>query len=175
MILCFAGVLLQRPITRRAAAQVGWHASPQPAVMVARPAQLGSVSSELSVSQQSSSPPVIHAGRDGLPARCLLLYRFADVLRLAAMGNQEHNWQSNLMSMAAYATAHECRRKMLCRYATCMMSWFMKGTAVRSTPRFMWTACDPFVGTSARRQHLAEAPAAHVPGLSKRLSLRCET
>jgi hypothetical protein len=28
-----------------------------------------------------------------MPAYCLLLYRFADVMRLAALGNQEHDWE----------------------------------------------------------------------------------
>ncbi len=144
--------------------------------MIARPAKLRSVSSKVRVSVQSSSPPVSHAGRDGLPARCLLLYKFADVLRLAAMGNQEHSWQGNLTSIAAYATARECRRKMLCRYAKCMMSGFMKGNEVRVTLRFVWIACcDLFAGISARRRHLAEAPAAHVPGLHRRLSCQCGT
>ncbi len=31
-----------------------------------------------------------------MPAYTLLLYRFADVMRLAALGNQEHDWEVNM-------------------------------------------------------------------------------
>ena len=31
-----------------------------------------------------------------MPAYCLLLYRFADVMRLAALGNQEHDWEVHM-------------------------------------------------------------------------------
>jgi hypothetical protein len=37
------------------------------------------------------------AGRDGEPAHCLLLYRFADVMRLAAIGNQEYDWEVRVL------------------------------------------------------------------------------
>ncbi len=36
---------------------------------------------------------LLAAGRDGKPASCLLLYRFADIMRLAAVGNQEYEWE----------------------------------------------------------------------------------
>ena len=39
------------------------------------------------------------AGRDGRPAGCLLLYRFADVMRLAALGNQEYDWEVRIIDL----------------------------------------------------------------------------
>lgn len=51
------------------------------------------------------------AGRDGLPARCILWYRFSDILRQAAVTCVEPGWQNNLMSILRYATSdHQCRR-----------------------------------------------------------------
>ncbi|KAG2445794.1 hypothetical protein HXX76_000398 [Chlamydomonas incerta] len=45
------------------------------------------------------------AGRDGLPARCLLFYRFSDALRQAAIVCVDPTWQSNLTAMMRYASA----------------------------------------------------------------------
>ncbi|KAL3130511.1 hypothetical protein ABBQ38_15564 [Trebouxia sp. C0009 RCD-2024] len=57
------------------------------------------------------------AGRDGLPAHCMLLYRFSDALRQAAIVNYEPSWQGNLFAMMRYAsTLSTCRRSILCRY-----------------------------------------------------------
>ena len=56
------------------------------------------------------------AGRDGQPARCLLLYRFSDALRQAAIVNFEPTWQANLFAMMQYAAAlSTCRRAALSR------------------------------------------------------------
>lgn len=57
------------------------------------------------------------AGRDGQPARCLLLYRFSDALRQAAIVNFEPTWQANLFAMMQYAAAlSTCRRAALSRH-----------------------------------------------------------
>ena len=53
------------------------------------------------------------AGRDGLPAQCLLYYRPADVMRQAALVVTEPGWQSHLFGMMDYAE-HTCG----CRRAT---------------------------------------------------------
>ena len=56
------------------------------------------------------------AGRDGKPARCMLLYRFSDALRQAAIVNFEPTWQVNLFAMMQYASKlSACRRAVLCR------------------------------------------------------------
>ncbi|KAG1663204.1 hypothetical protein FOA52_011297 [Chlamydomonas sp. UWO 241] len=51
------------------------------------------------------------AGRDGQPARCLLYYRFADVMRQASIVCMEPSWSDNLFGIARYANATgTCRR-----------------------------------------------------------------
>ncbi|KAG2491389.1 hypothetical protein HYH03_010180 [Edaphochlamys debaryana] len=45
------------------------------------------------------------AGRDGLPARCLMFYRFSDALRQAAIVCVEPTWERNLHAMMSYAAA----------------------------------------------------------------------
>ncbi|GIL70438.1 hypothetical protein Vretimale_3595 [Volvox reticuliferus] len=65
------------------------------------------------------------AGRDGLPARCLMFYRFSDALRQAAIVCFEPTWQPNLQAMMAYAAAgpsgvadfsSSCRRAIIQRH-----------------------------------------------------------
>lgn len=59
------------------------------------------------------------AGRDGQSARCMLMYRFADALRQAAIVNFEPAWQPNLYAVMQYAAAlSSCRRALICRSAT---------------------------------------------------------
>lgn len=57
------------------------------------------------------------AGRDGLPARCMLLYRFSDALRQAAIVCMEPSWQGNLGAIMDYAAmSRGCRRAALQRH-----------------------------------------------------------
>ncbi|KAL0042579.1 hypothetical protein WJX79_004210 [Trebouxia sp. C0005] len=57
------------------------------------------------------------AGRDGQPARCMLMYRFSDALRQAAIVCSEPTWQANLYAMMQYASLlSTCRRALICRY-----------------------------------------------------------
>ncbi|DBA90570.1 TPA: hypothetical protein ACH3X1_016763 [Trebouxia sp. C0004] len=57
------------------------------------------------------------AGRDGQPARCMLMYRFSDALRQAAIVCSEPTWQPNLFAMMQYASVlSTCRRAVICRY-----------------------------------------------------------
>ncbi|GLI58828.1 hypothetical protein VaNZ11_000592 [Volvox africanus] len=65
------------------------------------------------------------AGRDGLPARCLMFYRFSDALRQAAIVCFEPTWQPNLQAMMKYAAAgpsggtdgsSSCRRAIIQRH-----------------------------------------------------------
>jgi superfamily II DNA helicase RecQ len=54
------------------------------------------------------------AGRDGAPARCVICYRFSDVLRQAAVVCVEPAWRTNLMAVARFAAASRgCRRAMI--------------------------------------------------------------
>ncbi len=55
------------------------------------------------------------AGRDGMPARCVLFYRFSDVMRQAAIVCMDPNWSVNLMSMSRYAAtaAGKCMRAVI--------------------------------------------------------------
>jgi len=56
------------------------------------------------------------AGRDGKPARCLLLYRFADIPRQAALVSLEPRWRDNLpqaMAFCCSAGPGACRRAVL--------------------------------------------------------------
>ncbi len=56
------------------------------------------------------------AGRDGQPARCMLMYRFSDALRQAAIVCSEPTWQPNLFAMMQYACVlSTCRRAVICR------------------------------------------------------------
>ena len=56
------------------------------------------------------------AGRDGQPARCMLMYRFSDALRQAAIVCSEPTWQPNLFAMMQYASVlSTCRRAVICR------------------------------------------------------------
>lgn len=56
------------------------------------------------------------AGRDGQPARCMLMYRFGDALRQAAIINFEPTWQANLYAVMQYTAAlSTCRRALICR------------------------------------------------------------
>ncbi|KAK9814024.1 hypothetical protein WJX73_009544 [Symbiochloris irregularis] len=57
------------------------------------------------------------AGRDGQRAHCLLMYRFSDVLRQAAVVCFEPGWQGHLFGMARFASALSgCRRSTICRH-----------------------------------------------------------
>ncbi|KAK9830588.1 hypothetical protein WJX81_002230 [Elliptochloris bilobata] len=57
------------------------------------------------------------AGRDGAPARCVLFYRFSDVLRQAALVCMEPRWEAHLLGMTTYASdAATCRHALLCRH-----------------------------------------------------------
>ncbi len=55
------------------------------------------------------------AGRDGLPARCVLFFRFSDVMRQAAIVCMDPQWSGNLTSMSGYAAAAagRCRRAVI--------------------------------------------------------------
>jgi superfamily II DNA helicase RecQ len=55
------------------------------------------------------------AGRDGAPARCLLLYKFSDAMRQAAIVCMDPNWSNNLMDIMKYAAAAsgQCRRAVI--------------------------------------------------------------
>lgn len=56
------------------------------------------------------------AGRDGEPAHCLMFYRFADIMRMAAVVNFEVNWEANLKAMMQWcASVSTCRRSIICR------------------------------------------------------------
>ncbi|MEW5311483.1 MAG: hypothetical protein WDW38_003193 [Sanguina aurantia] len=52
------------------------------------------------------------AGRDGLPARCVLFYRFPDVLRQAAIVCYEPSWEAHLMAMLHFGEAPASCRGM---------------------------------------------------------------
>jgi ATP-dependent DNA helicase RecQ len=62
------------------------------------------------------------AGRDGLPSEALLLYSFADVIKLKKLVEIEGNavisevFLQKLQQMAAYGTLHSCRRKYMLNY-----------------------------------------------------------
>jgi ATP-dependent DNA helicase Q1 len=57
------------------------------------------------------------AGRDGLPARCILYFRYADVFRQASMVFTEQTGIENLHSMVEYCVATStCRRALIARY-----------------------------------------------------------
>lgn len=62
------------------------------------------------------------AGRDGLPARCVLLYSAADkfkhdfFIRQLADSEEKVHVQHNLNQSVEYGTLHECRRKFLLQY-----------------------------------------------------------
>ncbi len=62
------------------------------------------------------------AGRDGLPARCVLLYSAADkfkhdfFIRQLADSEEKAHVQHNLHQSVEYGTLHNCRRKFLLQY-----------------------------------------------------------
>lgn len=62
------------------------------------------------------------AGRDGLPAECLLLYGIADIPQLQSLIEKNENPRQKrielhkLKAMAAFAEAQTCRRKVLLNY-----------------------------------------------------------
>lgn len=57
------------------------------------------------------------AGRDGLPARCRLYYRFGDYLRQCGVVAMEHNWEPHLRDMLKFVTdTRICRRDALCMH-----------------------------------------------------------
>jgi ATP-dependent DNA helicase RecQ len=62
------------------------------------------------------------AGRDGLPARCLLLFSFADIFKIRFLINQKTDEnekriaQAHLRSIVDYAQTKTCRRLPLIRY-----------------------------------------------------------
>ncbi|GAX86603.1 hypothetical protein CEUSTIGMA_g14011.t1 [Chlamydomonas eustigma] len=55
------------------------------------------------------------AGRDRAPARCMLLYKFSDAMRQAAIVCMDPNWNNNLMDIMRYAAAApgQCRRAVI--------------------------------------------------------------
>ncbi|KIZ03727.1 ATP-dependent DNA helicase Q1 [Monoraphidium neglectum] len=56
-------------------------------------------------------------GRDGLPAKCVLCYRFSDVLRQAAVVCVEPSWRPCLTAIARYASGWAgCRRAAIQRH-----------------------------------------------------------
>ncbi|HTF20447.1 MAG TPA: DNA helicase RecQ [Chryseolinea sp.] len=62
------------------------------------------------------------AGRDGLPSEALLLFSFADVIKLRKLVEIEGNavisdvFVQKLQQMAAYGALHSCRRKYMLNY-----------------------------------------------------------
>lgn len=60
------------------------------------------------------------AGRDGLPAECVLLYRLADIFKITTMMFAEHNGLRNAYSMVTYCLAGgiNCRRDLIASHFT---------------------------------------------------------
>ncbi|XP_022651665.1 putative ATP-dependent DNA helicase Q1 [Varroa destructor] len=57
------------------------------------------------------------AGRDGLPADCIVFFRFQDIFRQSSMVYAEKNGAKNLYSVVAYCLDQSrCRRSLLAKY-----------------------------------------------------------
>ena len=60
------------------------------------------------------------AGRDGRPAKCILLYRFADVFRVASMVCGDRTGIQNLNNIVAYAI--ESVRYVACAFVITVLA-----------------------------------------------------
>jgi superfamily II DNA helicase RecQ len=93
------------------------------------------------------------AGRDGQPARCILMYRASDVVRVTSLAHGESGGMRNLRLMVEYCEdISRCRHEIMAKYFEFVRTVYLDSDITYTDRLFLLSTREPFDAAASCRQ-----------------------